>query len=141
MKSNLALLFITIITINSNPFVRKLAVTEESCKKAGKDYKEAIPAQCKTGNTIFEVSKESDCKKGTWTGKEDGVCSGTASPALTKNNCKGTPYYQIKVYNPLCTVGDQVIKEGITQKECEDFFNGQIKNVMFMKLMLAFVLK
>ena len=123
MKAKLAILFITIISINSNPFVRKLAVTEESCKKAGKDYKEAQPAQCKTGNTIFEVSKESDCKKGTWTGKEDGVCSGTASPALTKNNCKGTPYYEVKEVTKsqsICKVGEEVIQQGATQEGCEN---------------------
>ena len=97
MKAELLLFMIMIISINSYPFLRKLADTEESCKNAGKDYQEGKPAQCKTGSTVFEVSAESECNVGTWTDITDGVCSGKAATALTETTCKGTPTYTAAV--------------------------------------------
>ena len=125
MKAELVLFMVMIISINSYPFLRKLADTAESCKNAGKDYQEGKPAQCKTGNTVFEVSAESECKVGTWDGNESGVCSGTAATPLTETTCKGTPTYSVseKIKTPAsCKAGgkDVTLVGEITQKKCED---------------------
>lgn len=97
MKGKLILFMIMVISIHSYPFLRKLAETKESCEKKGKGFQEAKSAQCKTGNTIFEVSKKADCKKGEWTALKDGICSATANPALTEKQCNGKPIYSEKV--------------------------------------------
>ena len=123
MKAELALLFIMIISINSFPFLRKLADTEESCKNAGKDYQEGKAAQCKTGNTVFEVTAKSECVTGQWSDNSAGVCSGTASPAFTQDTCKGTPVYTEPVLNSpaTCKAGDKNIESGAaSQAACDE---------------------
>ena len=112
MKAKIVLLFIMVISINSYQFLRKLEVTKDSCEKAGKDFQEAKPAQCKAGSTIFEVSKEDDCKKGKWTSIEGGICSGTADPALNEEKCKGTPKYTEAVITTKCKVGTTDVPSG-----------------------------
>ena len=125
MKAELLLFMIMIISIYSYPFLRKLADTEESCKKAGKDYQEGKPAQCKTGNTVFEVSAESECKTGTWTKNEDGVCSATAATALTETTCKGTPTYKEAEITPAsCKAGNKDVPSG---KESEEACKAAVK--------------
>ena len=122
MKTELVLFMVMIISINSYPFLRKLADTEESCKNAGKDYQEGKPAQCKTGNAVFEVSAKSECNVGTWTDNADGVCSGTAATALTKESCKGTPVYtEAVITTPAsCKANNQDVPSGAASKEACD---------------------
>ena len=90
MRTELLLLMV-IIAINSHPYLRKLedtTVTEESCKKLGKDYK-IKKAICKASdNNEYTVTSQDECKGGTW---KDGYCS--ANSITDKDKCEGTPSY------------------------------------------------
>ena len=89
MRTQLLLVLVIIgICFNTN-LQRKLdTVTKDSCEKEGKLYQEAKSATCKTGNSIFNVAKEEDCKAGEWT---DGSCS--LEEIKKETDCKGNPVY------------------------------------------------
>ena len=95
MKTQFLLIAIMAISLKANPFLRKLADTEESCKEAGKDYQITKPAQCKAGDKIYNVTKEEECKSGKWSGAEEASCS--AKSIKEKDKCDGTPTYTAAV--------------------------------------------
>ena len=96
MKTQLLLLIaIMVISLNANPFLRKLADTKESCEEAGKDYEITKPAQCKAGNTIYNVTKKEECVAGKWEKLTTPKCS---LASITKEtDCTGTPVYTAAV--------------------------------------------
>ena len=106
MRSQLFLLIaIMALSINAHPFFRKLADTKDSCTKAGKDYEE-IPAQCKAGDKIYNVTKEEECKSGTWEALDTPKCS--VSTITEKKDCTGTPIYtaEVKASDASCKLGE-----------------------------------
>lgn len=119
MRSQL-LLFIAIMTISIHtyPFLRKLADTKDSCTKAGKDYEE-IPAQCKAGDKIYNVTKEEECKSGTWKALDTPKCS--VSTITKQSDCTGTPKYTAAVKGSnTCKKGETNIPRLATNKDtCE----------------------
>ena len=93
MKNQLILISLFSLILCNQPFLRKLAeVTEASCKAEGKKFQAGVAAQCKIANIILEnISKKSDCVKGTWTAKEKEEC--TAPEITTSTDCKGVPTF------------------------------------------------
>ena len=87
MRTELLLLLV-IMAINSQ-YLRKLedTDTEESCKKAGKDFKKTTSAKCQRKTKTYDVESKSECIKGTWTG----TCS--AASITEESKCKGTPVF------------------------------------------------
>ena len=116
MKSQLFLLF-TFSTILCSPFLRKTdEVTEESCQKEGKKYQETITYDCKTGDSVFTVTKKEDCKSGKWT--ESSVCS---IPEVTVDKCNGNPTFTAATaaVSPSCVLDGTTITTLTTQNECQ----------------------
>ena len=120
MRSQLLLLIaVMAISLNAHPFLRKLADTKDSCAKAGKDYEE-IPAQCKAGDKIYNVTKEEECKSGTWEALDTPKCS--VSAITEKKDCTGTPKYTAAVTGSAasCKKGNVEISRLATSREtCE----------------------
>ena len=131
MKLMFLIFVIMAITINSSIFLRKLEssttqVTKDSCEKSGKGFDEGKPAQCKKGDTLYNVTEEAKCNVGTWAEK----CSASATPALTKEECQGqgTLKYSSnqETTEAVCKVQgttdtDKIFPESNgSQKECEN---------------------
>lgn len=120
MKAQFFLLIaIMVISLNAHPFLRKLADTKDSCTKAGKDYEE-IPAQCKAGDKIYNVTKEEECKSGEWEALSSPKCS--VSAITKEKDCTGTPKYTAAVTgsDPSCKKGSvDLSKLAVDAKTCE----------------------
>ena len=126
MKTYLPLLLLLSTTLCSQHFLRILEddiVTEDKCKSQGKKYQTKIEYQCKTGNSVFRVEKEADCKKGTWTKNE--VCS---APEIPVEQCSGKPTFTTAVaaIEPKCELNGQLILGITKQEEC-------VKKLVWMK--------
>ena len=113
MKHQLLLLALFSMILCS-PFFRKLdeEVTEESCKKLGKKYKEVDKYECKTGGSSFIVDKKDDCKKGTWTQTQ---CS---AQEIKVDECSGTPKFT-ETATEICILGNVEISSLTTRDKCE----------------------
>ena len=88
MKVVVFMVVIMAITINSSHFLRRLDAsttvpTSSSCTALGKDFDAGKPAQCKKGNSLYNVTDEAQCNAGTWGGK----CSASAAEPITKAEC------------------------------------------------------
>ena len=116
MRSQLLLFIIVIMTISIHtyPFLRKLTDTKDSCTKAGKDYEE-IPAQCKAGDKIYNVTKKEECQSGKWKALDSPKCS---LESITKqSDCTGTPVYTAAVKGPNTCIKGSVDISRLAQDE------------------------
>ena len=126
MKVMFLVLLITVITINSAPFLRRLetsktTITKDSCEKLGKDYSEGKSASCIKNDNMYNVTDESECEAGSWGAK----CSANAASVLTQAQCKGTPVFSttttVKTQSS-CKVKDtgEVAESGKDEDSCKE---------------------
>ena len=104
MKSQLILLLIIkLILVNSNSFLQKIIENAKLLSSEENSIKTKIK-QCRSGNTVFEVSSKNECKPGKWTSGDE-HCS--VSSIKERSKCTGTPIYTDAIISPaICKIND-----------------------------------